>query len=76
MSSPGIKCFSKFEDDLQLKPGTLLSRLQQMYSSLQKEKDDLAKEVQLEFSECNIAKRIAKKIDQRAKGFRTAGLEL
>lgn len=76
MSCPGIKHFSKFEEDLQLKSGTMLSRLQKMYSSLQEHKDNLAMEVHLEFPQCKIAKRIAQKLDKRAKGFRTVGLRL
>ena len=76
MSCPGIKHFSKFEEELELKPGTMLFRLQKMYSSLQEHKDNLAMEIQDEFSQCKIAKRISRKIDVRAKGFRTAGLKL
>ena len=65
-----------FDEKIPLKSGILLIRLQKMYDALKQHKDGLAEDVQTNFPQCKIAKRIAEKIEKRARGFRTIGLEL
>jgi serine/threonine-protein kinase HipA len=64
----------KLETELDVRSGTILHHLQRMWNTLQLEMPILLEEIELELSDCKIARRIMLQIQKRAKGFRTIGL--
>lgn len=73
-SRVGKNQFEMVDKELGLKIGTMGKRILGMSERLNKEKDDLAKEVEREFPSVKIVKRIADLISDRCKSLRRQGL--
>lgn len=65
-----------FEQEVGIKTGTLLIRLQKIWNRMASELSIVVSTVEQELQDCKIAARIAQKVHKRAKGFRTIGLHV
>ena len=65
-----------FEQEVGIKSGTLLTRLQRLWDTLSVQLPMVVGMIEGEIPDCKIAGRIASRIRKRAKGFRTIGLQL
>jgi serine/threonine-protein kinase HipA len=70
----GKKQFEMVDNELGLKVGTMAGRAFEMGERLMKNKDDLASQVNREFSNAKIAKRIADLIGDRCKSLNRQGI--
>ncbi len=73
-SQIGINQFTLLETQLQIKPGTLHTRLNSLIAKLQAQKESVAKRVVSQFPEAKIVERISDLIERRIKGLRQQGM--
>ncbi len=72
----GKKQFETLDMELGIKVGTMEDRMQQTYQTLSLNKDSLAEDISFKFKDVKVVKRIAKLIEERAKGFMRQGVRL
>lgn len=73
-SQIGINQFTLLETQLQIKPKTFHTRMNNLISNIQTQKDEVAKQVKSDFPEAKIIRRICELIDKRIKGLRQQGV--
>jgi serine/threonine-protein kinase HipA len=74
--SLSVRNMEKMEQEVGIKSGTLLIRLQQMWDRMTAQLPIVVATVEQELPDCKIAARIARKVQKRTKGFRTIGLHV
>lgn len=73
-SQIGLNQFTLLETQLKIKPRTFHARMNSLISSIQDQKDEVAKQVAGEFPEAKITGRISELIERRIKGLRQQGV--